>query len=279
MIQGQCGQEFPQRVIWLTETFRWQAAYDKLAEHGILSVHLPLTASRPLTHNTLLWQAVCQIKQYDWLIFPDAEEAELFFDMLLQCRTDVRALGHIKLLAGNQEAEQAVRKRGVFCAFPPCETQEETVRKMAEQSCRRERALVLSGQHKAPGLLCACSRYGIAFDEVPVCQMVRTGKKLDLLLPDDFLVADLPQAVEAVCGQLSQQERGKHILIALTEGAGSAAQQAGFMVLRLSKKSVPALLKLFQTKGGETHETTTDLSGRSRDGDIALPDRTGETGD
>ena len=86
MIQGQCGQEFPQRVIWLTETFRWQAAYDKLAEHGILSVHLPLTASRPLTHNTLLWQAVCQIKQYDWLIFPDAEEAELFFDMLLQCR-------------------------------------------------------------------------------------------------------------------------------------------------------------------------------------------------
>ncbi len=218
MTKNQRDREFPQRVIWLTETFRWQAAYDKLAELGILSLHLPLTDSSPLTHNTLLWQAVCQIKQYDWMILPEVEEAELFFDLLLQCRIDVRNLGHLKLLAGNREAEQAVRKRGVFCAFP--------------------------------GLLCACSRYGIAFDEIPVLQSIRTGKTLEMLLPGDLLAADLPRTIEALCDQIPQETRKDHTILALTEGTLFTAQQAGFTVLRLGKKSVSALLKLIQTMGG-----------------------------
>ena len=168
----------------------------ELEARQIAPLRIPLTRTCPLEHNTLFWQAVCQIRQYDWALFLDEKAAEAFFAQLARRRMDVRELGHLKLAAGTEKAQRALEKRGLFPAFPAQADAAASVEKLLGLLCGRERILLPVGKEGQLAPMEALSAGQAAFDCVPLFQVVPSGAPLPPGWEDAAAVLESPAAYQ-----------------------------------------------------------------------------------
>lgn len=203
----------------------------ELAARQIASVRVPLTVTRPLEHNTLFWQAVSQIRQYDWALFLDEKAAEAFFAQLARRRLDVRELGHLKLAAGTERVQRVLEKRGLFPSFPAQADALLSVKKLLTLLCGRERILIPSGKEGQLLPLEALTAGRAAFDCVPLFQTVPSGAALPPEWGKAIAVVESPTAYQYLL-QYAKAAGSVPAVVALCDQVERCAEQEGQAVFR-----------------------------------------------
>ena len=264
------------QVLLLLEPDRFPRLGKELSARQIPSIRLSLTETKPIKHNTLLWQAVCQIKQYDWALFFGSEETETFFSMLACRKIDVRGLGHLKLAAASRGAEQSLVKRGLF---PACAVGKEDKRfseRLLQAVCPKERLLIPYGRLADERCLQKLSAAGVAYDCVPLFQTVWSGERLPEIWKRVVIVTDNPVNLDRLAQEISAQQREHAVILCLSEAVQKKAKQMGLCAVLPGKYTCPAIIAAIMSIGGAADEKENHLSGRSGDGKSVRSDRSGE---
>jgi len=59
-------------------------------------------------------KTIKNLKKYDWLIFTSANGVDLFFEILLEKKIDLRKLSHLKIGVIGEKTAESLKKKGIF---------------------------------------------------------------------------------------------------------------------------------------------------------------------
>ena len=90
-----------------------------LYDLGAEVVELPSIKTVAIKNNEVLYEAVNNIKKYNWIAFTSEAAVEIFFDTLLEKKVDIRKLVDIKFAVVGPATKRAVEKRGLFTDYMP----------------------------------------------------------------------------------------------------------------------------------------------------------------
>ncbi len=82
----------------------------KLAELGAETIEMPTIRIEPVKKGGMLDRAMAKIEEYDWVVFTSPKGVEAFFELLLQRRGDVRALGKTRIASIGPGTTAVVKK-------------------------------------------------------------------------------------------------------------------------------------------------------------------------
>ena len=90
-----------------------------LYDLGAEVVELPSIKTVAIKNNEVLYEAINNIKKYNWIAFTSEAAVEIFFDTLLEKKVDIRKLVDIKFAVVGPATKNAVEKRGLFTDYMP----------------------------------------------------------------------------------------------------------------------------------------------------------------
>ena len=90
-----------------------------LYDLGAEVVELPSIKTVAIKNNEVLYEAINNIKKYNWIAFTSEAAVEIFFDTLLEKKVDIRKLVDIKFAVVGPATKKAVEKRGLFTDYMP----------------------------------------------------------------------------------------------------------------------------------------------------------------
>lgn len=90
-----------------------------LYDLGAEVVELPSIKTVAIKNNEVLYEAISNIKKYNWIAFTSEAAVEIFFDTLLEKKVDIRKLVDIKFAVVGPATKKAVEKRGLFTDYMP----------------------------------------------------------------------------------------------------------------------------------------------------------------
>lgn len=265
--------------IFLTQPVRlFEGLPDRFEKINITPYSIPVSETRLLEHNILLYQAIRQIEMYDWLILLGKEEAELFFDLLLEMKVDVRSLRTLKIMAASREVVESLRKRGLFAAYScikldPVSVGEEL---LAKQS-RRERYLILWSQWLPEQLTVFFSDHGISYDSIPVSRQVSIGYPDILLQKEDRVLFCDGLSVASFSKMTQGTDFSDVIAFCLTQAAFTEAKKAGYEAVLVDVATEDGIVDAVQRyQGGREHEPAKEtVPGRNGTGSASAADTAG----
>ncbi len=108
-----------------------------LRAEGAEVLELPAIRTIPLEDNAELVECLDKLSGggYDWLVFTSPSGVRIFFRKLME-RSDIRALGSVKVAAIGQGSEKALREFGVKADFLPSAYDGETLGRELRQRCK-----------------------------------------------------------------------------------------------------------------------------------------------
>lgn len=269
--------------IFLTQPVRlFEGLPHRLEKINITPYSIPVSETRLLEHNILLYQAIRQIEMYDWLILLGKEEAELFFDLLLEMKVDVRSLRSLKIMAASCEVAESLKKRGLFAAYScikldPVSVGEEL---LAKQS-RRERYLILWSQWLPEQLTVFFSSHGISYDGIPVSRQVSIGHPDILLQKGDRVLFCDGLSVASFSKMTQEADFSNVIAFCLTQAAFMEAKKAGYEAVLVDVATEDGIVDAVQRyQGGREHEPAKEtVPGRNGAGSASAADTAGAESD
>lgn len=90
-----------------------------LYDLGAEVVELPSIKTVAIKNNEVLYEAINNIKKYNWIAFTSEAAVEIFFDTLLEKKVDIRKLVDIKFAVVGPATKKAVENRGLFTDYMP----------------------------------------------------------------------------------------------------------------------------------------------------------------
>ena len=107
------------RVVNVRPADRMSRLTDMLTWHGAEVVEFPCIKTSAIDPNPALYQAVKNIKQYDWVAFTSPFGVDVFFEFLSGHGVDIRELAGIKIAAIGEATADRIRCRGIFVDYVP----------------------------------------------------------------------------------------------------------------------------------------------------------------
>lgn len=98
-----------------------------LRNKGAIAVEVPVIRIEPTEKLHLLFAAIKELSEYDWMVFTSANGVRLFFSVSLFWERDVDSLKGIRVAAIGPATARALRERGVVVDSTPSEYRGEAV--------------------------------------------------------------------------------------------------------------------------------------------------------
>lgn len=92
---------------------------EKLRLQGAEVLELPAIAIRPVEDETKVRACLDRLESYDWIAFTSPSGVRIFFDFLLTCGKDIRALGNSKIASIGNGTKKALLQWGIHADLIP----------------------------------------------------------------------------------------------------------------------------------------------------------------
>ena len=92
---------------------------DELRRKGAEVLELPSIRTVALEDQSVLYQALDEIKEYQWLVFTSPTGAEIFFEEMFSRKKDIRCLSSLKVAAIGQGTAKVLEQRGILADLIP----------------------------------------------------------------------------------------------------------------------------------------------------------------
>jgi uroporphyrinogen III methyltransferase/synthase len=86
---------------------------------GAETIKIPHAQIKPLVSQEEFEKIIAEISRFTWLAFTSANGIDIFFDMLLNSKFDIRSLGNIKFACIGSGTANALKKYGIKADFVP----------------------------------------------------------------------------------------------------------------------------------------------------------------
>ena len=90
-----------------------------LAAEGARVVELPAIRIEPATNATLVREAICHLRDYDWTVFTSPNGVEFFWRELTALRLDARAFAATSVAAIGPATAEALAQKGILADYIP----------------------------------------------------------------------------------------------------------------------------------------------------------------
>jgi uroporphyrinogen III methyltransferase/synthase len=152
------------------------ALSNKLRSLGADVIEYPCIEVMEIAENHPLEEAICNIKQYGWLVFTSKNGAKIFFGKLRKMKLDSRHLGGLKIAAiGNQTAEALKNYRLIADYLPTVFDSIHLALGLSTLIKNGEKVLICRASSGSEELCEILKEKGIAFDDIAVYDTVYTN--------------------------------------------------------------------------------------------------------
>ena len=118
---------FGVRVLVTRSRTQAGALSELLSQEGAQPLEVPTIEIQPLDDYTELDDALGELPDYDWVVFPSANAVEVVFDRLAGLGRDARAFHSARVAAIGSATADSLRTRGIVADFVPEEFVSESV--------------------------------------------------------------------------------------------------------------------------------------------------------
>jgi uroporphyrinogen III methyltransferase/synthase len=174
---------------------------DGLRELGCDVVEIPCLKVVPVTGpGSALEKGLKNIRDYGWLVFTSGAGVSVFFDCLIDTRTDIRELSGVKIACVGAETEKEANRRGIRADYVPAEYNGAALaRGLAGLVKTGEKLLIARAKDGDGDLTSILTDAGIVFDDVPVYEKVRDPMAVNTIVRNSFDLAAFTSPSAAEC--------------------------------------------------------------------------------
>ena len=144
-----------------------------LESYGANVVEFPTIAIEPIQDNPLLWQAINDLGDYNWVIFTSANSVQFFFSKLQESGKDVRSFAAAQICAIGPKTVEALSGIGIRADFVPSQSLASIIAtEIAELS--RKRILIPHAKIATDELPEALRKNGALVDAIAIYDTLKT---------------------------------------------------------------------------------------------------------
>lgn len=134
---------FGKRILVTRPKNRSAKMADMLRKYGAEVIEAPAIEIKAIENNTPFIDALKNIGAYSWIVFTSPAGVEIFFDQLLECKMDIRALSGNKFAVLGAGTAKELAKHGIFAdLMPDCYENEALAKLLAEKLTSKDCVLI-----------------------------------------------------------------------------------------------------------------------------------------
>ena len=150
-------------------TARLRAAGAEVVELPAVEIELPKDRSA-------IQEALARLGDYGWLVFTSPSGAEVFFELMGEMKTDIRALAGVKLAVIGRATGEMFVKHGIYPDYMPGQYYAKDLGEGLSEIAKGERILILRAEKGSPELIKPLQKAGIEYRDIalyhtryPIC--------------------------------------------------------------------------------------------------------------
>ncbi len=231
-----------------------------LRADGAEVLELPAIRTLPLADDARFGECLDALSGggYDWLVFTSPSGVRIFFRKLME-RSDIRALGGVKVAAIGQGSEKALREFGIKADFIPSVYDGETLGRELRQRCKPgDRLLIprakigneaLTDELKKDGLLSVTDlpTYDTVYASSPIIDEKACLEAGEI----DYAVFTSASTVKGLAETVGEMDYAKVRAICIGKQTAAAAQALGMEVRVAEKATLASLTECLRTAAKE----------------------------
>jgi uroporphyrinogen III methyltransferase/synthase len=200
-----------------------------LRELGCIVAETPCPKIVPLAFKN--------IKDYSWLVFTSVTGVNIFFDYLIATEFDIRNLSHLKIACVGPETEKEVKKYGIKIEYRPDEYNGEALaRGLASLVSDGEKLFLARAKNGAKDLTDILSSAGIAFDDVPIYEKIKSTERSNIINENDFDFVTFTSS-------FAVEDFGKIKAVCIGEKTAAAARAHGMEVYVSKEATIKSMIE------------------------------------
>lgn len=148
----------------------------RLRAVGAEVVELPAVEIELPKDRSAIQEALARLGDYGWLVFTSPSGAEVFFELMGEMKTDIRALAGVKLAVIGRATGEMFVKHGIYPDYMPGQYYAKDLGEGLSEIAKGERILILRAEKGSPELIKPLQKAGIEYRDIalyhtryPIC--------------------------------------------------------------------------------------------------------------